>query len=246
LDEPVETLNTKHEANLTTPLSPLNALEDKEERLHGLVEFRGVSFQYPHQDQAALKDVSFTVAPQQVVALVGPSGSGKSTILYLLAGFAQPQYGDILIDGRSLSDIGLGVLRQNIGLVSQRVMLFDETIRQNILLGRPHATDAEVVRACQAAHAWSFIEALPQGLDTPLGSLGDRLSGGQRQRIAIARAFLKDAPILLLDEATSALDKESEQAVLAGLNDLMAGRTVILVSHAPERLANVTKTIRVG
>ncbi|MFZ9734228.1 MAG: ABC transporter ATP-binding protein [Burkholderiaceae bacterium] len=246
LDEPVESLRSKREPNQATPINPVAATADKGERLCGSVEFRGVSFQYPYQEQAAITDVSFTVEPQQVVALVGPSGSGKSTILYLLAGFAEPRAGEIFIDGRSLSDIGLGVLRQNIGLVSQRVMLFDETIRQNILLGRPHATDADVVRACQAAHAWSFIEALPQGLDTPLGSLGDRLSGGQRQRIAIARAFLKDAPILLLDEATSALDKESEQAVLAGLNDLMAGRTVILVSHAPERLANVSRIIRVG
>jgi len=246
LDEPVESLGDRHEANLARSIDPVKALADKAERLHGSVEFRGVSFQYPHQEQAAVKNISFTVAPQQVVALVGSSGSGKSTILYLLAGFAEPQTGEILIDGRSLSEIGLGTLRQNIGLVSQRVMLFDETIRQNILLGRPNATNAEVVRACQAAHAWPFIETLPQGLDTPLGSLGDRLSGGQRQRIAIARAFLKDAPILLLDEATSALDKESEQAVLAGLNDLMAGRTVILVSHAPERLANVSQLIRVG
>jgi len=246
LDEPAESLGAKLEANQTTPINPVKAPDDEGQRLLGSVEFRSVSFQYPHQEQEAITDISFTVAPQQVVALVGPSGSGKSTILYLLAGFAEPQAGDILIDGRSLSDIGLGVLRRNIGLVSQRVMLFDETIRQNIVLGKPNATDAEVVKACQAAHARSFIEALPQGLDTPLGSLGDRLSGGQRQRIAIARAFLKDAPILLLDEATSALDKESEQAVLAGLNDLMAGRTVILVSHAPERLANVTKIIRVG
>jgi ABC-type multidrug transport system fused ATPase/permease subunit len=151
-----------------------------------------------------------------------------------------------MVDGQPLDEIDIRTLRHNIALVSQRVMLFDDTIRQNILLGRPEATDAQVIHAAQAAHAWPFIAALPQGLDTPLGSLGDRLSGGQRQRIAIARAFLKDAPILLLDEATSALDKDSEQAVLQGLNDLMAGRTVIMVSHAPERLTGVHRLITMG
>jgi ABC-type multidrug transport system fused ATPase/permease subunit len=142
-----------------------------------------------------------------------------------------------------MDEMDVYTLRQNIAVVGQRVMLFDDTIRQNILLGRPDASEQEVIAAAQAAHAWPFIEALPLGLDTPLGSLGDRLSGGQRQRIAIARAFLKDAPILLLDEATSALDKDSEQAVLQGLNVLMAGRTVVMVSHAPERLTGLHRTV---
>jgi subfamily B ATP-binding cassette protein MsbA len=238
LDEPVESRSA-------TP-SDAEARALQHERLVGEVEFRGVSFRYPHQETQALQHLSFHIAPREVIALVGPSGSGKSTVLYLLAGFAQPQAGEILIDGRSMSEIDVYRLRQNIALVGQRVMLFDDTIRQNILLGRPEASEHEVIAAARAAHAWPFIESLPQGLDTPLGSLGDRLSGGQRQRIAIARAFLKDAPILLLDEATSALDKESEQAVLQGLNELMAGRTVLMVSHAPERLTGVHRLVSLG
>jgi subfamily B ATP-binding cassette protein MsbA len=235
LDEPVESRSA----------SPTNADAQARvrDRLVGEVEFRGVSFRYPHQQTQALQHLSFHIAPREVIALVGPSGSGKSTVLYLLAGFAQPQAGEIFIDGRPISEIDVYRLRQNIALVGQRVMLFDDTIRQNILLGRPEASEEDVIAAARAAHAWPFIEALPQGLDTPLGSLGDRLSGGQRQRIAIARAFLKDAPILLLDEATSALDKESEQAVLQGLNELMAGRTVLMVSHAPERLTGVHRLV---
>jgi subfamily B ATP-binding cassette protein MsbA len=164
----------------------------------------------------------------------------------LLAGFDQPAAGNIFIDGQPLSQLPLQQLRQNIALVSQRVMLFDSTIGENIRMGRPNASDAEVIQAAKAAHAWEFIQKLPQQLNTPLGSLGDRLSGGQRQRMAIARAFLKDAPILLLDEATSALDKDSEQAVLQGLEELMQGRTVLLVSHAPERLRGITRTIKFG
>ncbi len=238
LDEPVESRSASP--------SDAEARARQHERLVGEVEFRGVSFRYPHQETQALEHLSFHIAPREVIALVGPSGSGKSTVLYLLAGFAQPQAGEILIDGRSISEIDVYRLRQNIALVGQRVMLFDDTIRQNILLGRPEASEQEVIAAARAAHAWPFIEALPQGLDTPLGSLGDRLSGGQRQRIAIARAFLKDAPILLLDEATSALDKESEQAVLQGLNELMAGRTVLMVSHAPERLTGVHRLVSLG
>ena len=235
LDEPVESRSA-------SPTN-LDAQSRARERLVGEVEFRGVSFRYPHQQTQALQHLSFHIAPREVIALVGPSGSGKSTVLYLLAGFAQPQAGEIFIDGRPISKIDVYRLRQNIALVGQRVMLFDDTIRQNILLGRPEASEEDVIAAARAAHAWPFIEALPQGLDTPLGSLGDRLSGGQRQRIAIARAFLKDAPILLLDEATSALDKESEQAVLQGLNELMAGRTVLMVSHAPERLTGVHRLV---
>jgi subfamily B ATP-binding cassette protein MsbA len=235
LDEPVELRSAS--------LNNADAQARVRDRLVGEVEFRGVSFRYPHQQTQALQHLSFHIAPREVIALVGPSGSGKSTVLYLLAGFAQPQAGEIFIDGRPISEIDVYRLRQNIALVGQRVMLFDDTIRQNILLGRPEASEEDVIAAARAAHAWPFIEALPQGLDTPLGSLGDRLSGGQRQRIAIARAFLKDAPILLLDEATSALDKESEQAVLQGLNELMAGRTVLMVSHAPERLTGVHRLV---
>ena len=205
-------------------------------RLSGRITMQGISYQYPFQDKPALQNFSLSIEPNEVVALVGPSGAGKSTVLYLLAGFDSPGQGQILFDGEPLQETNLQQLRQNIALVSQRVTLFNETIAENIAMGRPGADRASIEQAARAAHAWEFIQKLPEGLDTPLGSLGDRLSGGQRQRIAIARAFLKDAPILLLDEATSALDKESEQAVLQGLQSLIVNRTVILVSHAPERL----------
>ena len=212
-------------------------------RLSGRIAIENISYQYPFQDKPALENFSLAIESNEVVALVGPSGAGKSTVLYLLAGFDSPSHGQILFDGQALQQTNLNQLRQNIALVSQRVTLFNETIAQNIEMGRPGASRQAIEEAARAAHAWEFIQKLPEGLDTPLGSLGDRLSGGQRQRIAIARAFLKDAPILLLDEATSALDKESEQAVLKGLQTLMANRTVILVSHAPERLGAITREV---
>ena len=212
-------------------------------RLSGRITMQGISYQYPFQNKPALENFSLSIEPNEVVALVGPSGAGKSTVLYLLAGFDSPSQGQILFDGEPLQETNLNQLRQNIALVSQRVTLFNETIAQNIEMGRPGADRQAIEQAARAAHAWEFIQKLPEGLDTPLGSLGDRLSGGQRQRIAIARAFLKDAPILLLDEATSALDKESEQAVLQGLQSLIVNRTVILVSHAPERLGAITRQV---
>ena len=194
----------------------------------------------------AVRGFDLSVRAGEVVALVGPSGSGKSTLLYLLCGFDRPEQGRIQIDGQDIADWPVDRLRRQIAWVSQRVMLFDQTIEDNIRMGQPQASAEQVEQAARAAHAWDFISQLPLGLATPLGSLGDRLSGGQRQRIAMARAFLKDAPILLLDEATSALDRESEQAVLQGLADLMKGRTVLLISHAPERLIHVDRTVVLG
>jgi subfamily B ATP-binding cassette protein MsbA len=230
----------------STPASPSAAAAPgpSASRLTGHIVFDQVSYSYPNAELAAIENLSLEVYPNEVVAIIGPSGSGKSTLLYLLAGFDQPTTGRISIDSQPLSQLPLQQLRHNIALVSQRVMLFDASIGENIRMGRPSATADEVIQAAKAAHAWEFIQKLPQQLDTPLGSLGDRLSGGQRQRMAIARAFLKDAPILLLDEATSALDKESEQAVLDGLEQLMKGRTVLLVSHSPERLRGITRTIQ--
>ena len=211
-------------------------------RLRGEIQFEDVSFRYPHQEAWALECFNLSIQPQEAVAVVGPSGSGKSTLIALLARFHKPSSGSILLDGEPIESYGLEELRSNLALVSQRVMLFDGTILENISLGRPQVERELVIQAAKSAHAWEFIEKLPDQLDTPLGSLGDRLSGGQRQRIAIARAFLKDAPILLLDEATSALDRESEEAVLNGLEKLIQGRTVLLVSHAPERLQGIART----
>ena len=180
-------------------------------RLSGRITMQGISYQYPFQDKPALQNFSLSIEPNEVVALVGPSGAGKSTVLYLLAGFDSPGQGQILFDGEPLQETNLQQLRQNIALVSQRVTLFNETIAENIAMGRPGADRASIEQAARAAHAWEFIQKLPEGLDTPLGSLGDRLSGGQRQRIAIARAFLKDAPILLLDRPPVPLIKKASR-----------------------------------
>ncbi|MBM3376906.1 MAG: ATP-binding cassette domain-containing protein [Betaproteobacteria bacterium] len=215
-------------------------------RAIGEIKFEGVSFTYPHQDAPAVDKLTFVISPGEVVALLGPSGSGKSTVLALLSRFYRPDEGMILLDGNPIGSWDLDALRRNLALVGQRVMLFDDSIKNNIRMGRLGASNEEVLSAAKSSHAWEFIEKLPDQLDTPLGSLGDRLSGGQRQRIAIARAFLKDAPILLLDEATSALDRESEEAVLDGLERLIQGRTVLMVSHSPERLRGVTRTIDLG
>ena len=220
------------------------------------ITFDRVSYTYALASAPALSDFSLQVATGETVALVGPSGSGKSTLLYLLAGFDAPSQGEICLFNRPIQTLSLDALRAQLAVVGQRVVLFDQTVRQNIALGQPHAMlpleawspeqRGALEAAVEAAHAQDFIRQLPQGLDTPLGALGGRLSGGQRQRIAIARAFLKNAPILLLDEATSALDQESEQAVLRGLEQLMQGRTVILISHAPERLLRVDRTVEMG
>ena len=237
LDEKPEVGQVVSTANSSGSLTPSS------QRLTGEIVFDRVGYHYPDRDWA-LRDFSLSIQPGEVVAVTGPSGVGKSTLFHLLAGFDSPQEGRLLLDGRAITDWGIDQVRANLSLVSQRVVLFDGTVRENLLMGRPLATEAELVEATQAAHAWSFIQSLPAGLDTPLGSLGDRLSGGQRQRLAIARAFLKDAPILLLDEATSALDKNSEAAVLSGLSELMAGRTVLLISHAPERLLRVDRVLQ--
>ena len=201
-------------------------------RAQGLVEFDNVSFTYPGADRPALNGVSLTVRPGECVALVGPSGSGKTTAANLLPRFYQIDGGEIRVDGHALKDIGLESLRDNIALVSQDVVLFNETIGANIAYGGKHdATPEEVRAAAKAAHALEFIDALPAGFDTMIGENGVKLSGGQRQRLAIARAILKDAPILILDEATSALDTESERHVQAALDELMRGRSTLVIAH---------------
>ena len=192
-----------------------------------------------------LDNISFRIQPGEVVAFIGPSGAGKSTVLGLLAGFFQPTNGLIRIGESSIDELDLGELRSRIAMVSQKVTLFDGSVRDNILMGRPSASDDEVIQAAKAAHCWDFIEQLSDGLDTPLGGFGDRMSGGQRQRIAIARAYLKDAPILLLDEPTSALDDESGRAVLIALKNLCEGRTVLIVSHKKIDLLEVSRTITI-
>ena len=206
------------------------------QNIKGELCFKKVSFAY--QDAAILDDISFTVAPGQTVALVGPSGSGKSTIINLLPRFYDPSGGQITIDGLSISQFSLSDLRDNIALVSQEAILFDDTVAANIGFGRQTATDEDIRIAAKAAAADEFIDQLPETYETAVGVGGNKLSGGQRQRIAIARAMLKDAPILLLDEATSALDAQSEQLVQEALDRLSSGRTTLVVAH---RLSTIQK-----
>ncbi len=199
--------------------------------------FEEVRFAYG-EDAPALDGVSLRAEAGQTVALVGPSGGGKSTILNLIPRFYEAGAGTITLDGTDIRDITLKSLRNQIGLVTQEPFLFDDSVRANIAYARPDAEEARIVQAAQAAAAHEFILDMPGGYDAPVGEAGQRLSGGQRQRIAIARAFLKDAPILLLDEATSALDTESEAKVQEALARLMAGRTTLLIAH---RLSTVRK-----
>ncbi|MER2538062.1 MAG: lipid A export permease/ATP-binding protein MsbA [Azonexus sp.] len=212
-------------------------------RAQGLVEFDKVTFTYPGADRPALNAVSLTVRPGECVALVGPSGSGKTTAANLLPRFYQIDGGEIRVDGHALQNIQLASLRDNIALVSQDVVLFNDTLGANIAYGSKRAATKDEIRAAaKAAHALEFIDALPQGLETMIGENGVKLSGGQRQRLAIARALLKNAPILILDEATSALDTESERHVQAALDELMRGRTTLVIAH---RLSTIERADRI-
>ena len=198
----------------------------------GELAFENVSFQYPGSERNALENISFTAKPGQTVALVGASGGGKSSLAALIPRFFSPISGRITIDGVDIANLTLPNLRKQIALVSQDIVLLNDTIRANISFGEAsEASDAQVRDAAMAAHAWEFISKLPNGLDTPVGENGATLSGGQRQRIAIARALLKNAPILILDEATSALDTESERMVQEALASLMLNRTTLVVAH---------------
>ncbi|MGZ3298868.1 MAG: ABC transporter ATP-binding protein, partial [Asticcacaulis sp.] len=190
-----------------------------------------------------LKDVSFTASAGETIALVGPSGSGKSTLLSLLPRFFDLSSGDIRFDELSHRDIALKSLRSRIALVTQDPFLFDDTIAANIAYGNDDATPSTIEQAARDAAAYDFITALPNGFDTRAGEAGSRLSGGQKQRIAIARAFLKNAPLLLLDEATSALDTQSEIKVQAALERLMKGRTTFVVAHRLSTIRNADQIL---
>ena len=209
-------------------------------RASGHIRFEHVSFGY-RPGTAALRDVNLDIAPGETVAVVGASGAGKSTLASLLVRFYDPTSGRITLDGRDVRTLTLRSLRDSIALVLQEPLLFGTSVRENIAYGRPGATDAEIVAAAHAAGAHTFVSALPAGYETSIGERGVTLSGGQRQRIAIARAFVKDAPVLILDEPTSALDAESEESLLAALDRLMAGRTTLIIAHRLSTIRNARR-----
>ena len=227
------------EPAIKAPANP-TALPD---RVAGAIGFDRVTFSYPTRpDFSALHEFTLDVTPGETVALVGPSGAGKSTVFQLLLRFYDPQSGRVTLDGVDLAEADPEELRKHLAVVPQDTVMFGTTVAENIRYGRPGATDAEVRAAAEAARIADFAASLPQGYDTHVGERGVTLSGGQRQRIAIARAILRDAPVLLLDEATSALDSESEHLVQAALEELMEGRTTVVIAH---RLATALKADRI-
>ena len=212
------------------------------DRARGEIEFREVTFTYDADKGEVLTDIRVRVAPGETVAIVGRSGSGKSTLVSLLPRFHDPDSGVVLLDGVDIREYRLPDLRNQLALVSQDVMLVDDSIRNNIAFSAPGASAADVERADRAAHVLEFAAELPEGLDTVIGERGALLSGGQRQRVAIARAILKDAPVLILDEATSALDAESEHLVQTALASLLEGRTTLVIAH---RLTTIERADRI-
>jgi len=202
------------------------------QRAKGTLEFRNVTARYPGQARPAIEHISFTAKPGTVTAIVGRSGSGKSTLIKLIPRFYEPESGQVLLDGHPIEEYKLEDLRRQVAMVSQRVILFDASIADNVAYGEMQGAQPDrLAAAVRSANAMEFVEHLPEGLGTRIGEHGGRLSGGQRQRLAIARAMLKDAPVLILDEATAALDNESERLVQDALEHLMPDRTTLVIAH---------------
>ncbi|MEW6738522.1 MAG: ABC transporter ATP-binding protein [Nitrospirota bacterium] len=232
-------------------LERLDELFDKEREsegkgdikpMNGYIEFKNVSFKYPTSKHYILDDINLTVKKGEIIAIVGRSGAGKTSLVDLIPRFYDPVSGAIYIDGVNIADVNLKSLRQQIGLVSQDVILFNDTVRANITFGNPDASEDDIIRAAKAAYAHDFILEMPRGYDTVIGERGIMISGGQRQRLSIARAILKNPSILILDEATSALDTESEAMVQKALDTLMENRTTFVIAH---RLSTVQKADRI-
>jgi ABC-type multidrug transport system fused ATPase/permease subunit len=218
--------------------------------LEGEVVFDDVHFRYGGEQPAAggkraevLHDVNFRMAPGEVVALVGPSGAGKTSIANLLCRFYDPQHGRVLVDGHDLRHVQLASLRRQVAVVLQDTFLFNSSVRENLLYGKPGASEEELVAAAQAAYAHEFIEALPNGYDTEIGERGVRLSGGQKQRLALARAILADPRILILDEATSSVDAEAEYLIQQALDAVLEGRTALVIAHRLSTVRDADKII---
>jgi subfamily B ATP-binding cassette protein MsbA len=211
--------------------------------MRGEVTFDDVHFCYEAEGEEVLHDVEFTIAPGEMVALVGPSGAGKTSVANLLCRFYDPIHGRVLVDGYDLRHVQLASLRQQVAVVLQDTFLFNSTVRDNLLFGKPTATDEEIVAAARAAYAHEFIEALPNGYDTEVGERGIKLSGGQKQRLALARAILADPRILILDEATSSVDAEAEYLIQQALESVLAGRTALVIAHRLSTIRNANKII---
>lgn len=240
-------LNSKLQAGIAAAESIFGLLDHQSEndtgsqklgRAKGAIEYKQVGFSYDVNKGDVLNDINFSVKAGQTIAFVGHSGSGKTTLVSLLPRFYNPTSGQILIDGVDVMDLQLADLRRQISLVNQQVILFNDSIANNISYGRAEISEADIIAAAKAAHAWDFIERLPQGLQTQVGENGVLLSGGQRQRLAIARALLRDAPILILDEATASLDSEAERHIQAALEQLIKTRTTLVIAH---RLSTIEK-----